>query len=219
MPKHYSSIITEDTNTSIFITSYTLETDLYIKTGRFDKITGIIKELENGLKKASDTIYLSYKMSVWYNIAYLYFGMGEYKKALPWLSKIINLEETSIRKDIQSFARLMNLIIHYELGDMDILNYIVKSIDRFLHKGQSLFTFETMMLEFIRKLAKRTNKKEVNELFFELKDQLIELEKNPQENIFSDYFDFISWVESKITHTSFEEAYKKNRTDSSYLEG
>jgi hypothetical protein len=210
LPDHYSDTISEDDAASIFITLYSLETDLDIKSGVFRKITGMVKDIENGLKDLDNSIYISYKMAVWFNVAYLYFGTGEYKKALPWLNKIINTEETGLRKDIQACARLVHLLIHYELEDMDTLNYIAKSIERFFYKGHWIFGYEKILLDFIRKLSKADDTKQLKELFIHVKEQLLQLEKNPQERI-SEYFDFISWLDSKINKIPFQEAYRKRQ--------
>lgn len=208
LSEHYSFELTEDVAAIIFITSWSLETDLYVKTGAFSEITTVIKDLESGLQRL-DEAHLPYKMSIQFNVAYLYFGRKEYKKALPWLNKIIHTEKTEVRKDIQACARLLHLIIHYELGDLDTLEYIARSIDRFLLKGDWLFRSETIILEFVKKLPEMQDK-QLKEMFTRVKDQLIELEKNPEERI-SEYFDFISWLESKIDKIPFQEAYRKRQ--------
>ena len=57
-------------------------------------------------------------------------------------------------------------------------------------------------------IDKINDKKEFIHSFKELKKTLIETSKYPFENSIFQYFDFISWVESKIENKSFTEIIK-----------
>jgi hypothetical protein len=54
-------------------------------------------------------------------------GGNEMNKALFWLNKVLNDNEPTLRQDIFTYARLFNLVVHYELGNFDLLEYIVRS--------------------------------------------------------------------------------------------
>ncbi|MCG7859613.1 hypothetical protein MD537_21730, partial [Flavihumibacter sediminis] len=83
-------------------------------------------------------------------IACLYFGSGDNEKAIDYLQKIINWK-LDLRTDLQCYARLLHLIAHYELGNFDLLEYLVKSVYRFMAKMGSLSIVEEEMFSFIRK--------------------------------------------------------------------
>ena len=53
----------------------------------------------------------------YYKIASLYFGSGDYEKAIDYLNKIINWK-MDLRTDLQCYSRLLHLIAHYELGNL-----------------------------------------------------------------------------------------------------
>nr|MBA3705747.1 hypothetical protein [Bacteroidota bacterium] len=150
----------------------------------------------------------------YYNIAYLFFGSGEYTKALFWLNKILNSSEIDARQDILSFSRILNLIIHYELGNNDVLEYTVKSTYRFLYTRNRLYEFETILLNFIRKLPKSFKPVELIQSFSELRKELITLSENSFEKKALEYLDLISWLESKINKTSYAQVIKSKSISS-----
>ncbi|MGQ0827490.1 MAG: hypothetical protein ACT4ON_03740 [Bacteroidota bacterium] len=197
-------------NKRIFERSYCLELDVNIGRGHFEKNTALIKEIEAGfnLYKVGDL----YKGLLQFDIAYSYFGMGAFNKALMWLNKVLNTTALEFRPDIFCNAQLFNLIIHFELGNKDLLEYIVKSTYRFLYKKESLYKFEVIMLQYIKKSALADTPKKMIELFKSLKQELLPLLKDPYEKRILLSFDYISWLESKIEKRSFADCVKRRAT-------
>ena len=102
----------------------------------------------------------------------------------------------------------MNIIVHYELKNEDILPYILKSAFRFLIKKNSLFKFEKILLNFIKtKILKSMPDRKLLEDFKELRKQLIETSQNQPQAPILDYL--ISWIESKIENRSFVEIVRE----------
>jgi hypothetical protein len=68
-----------------------------------------------------------------YKIASLYFGSGAPEKAIDYLNKIINWK-VDLRTDLQCYSRLLHLIAHYELGNYQLVEYLARSVYRFMAK-------------------------------------------------------------------------------------
>ena len=145
-----------------------------------------------------NTFYLSY--------FYIYFGAGDYDQALENLNQWLSLPKTSEREDLQSLARILNLIIHYEMGNTLLLESLLRSTYRFLSKRNRLFDFEKSVMGFIQKSGKLRSSKELREAFIELKKEFESLAQIPSENAMLRYFNFIAWLESKIEGKTFAEA-------------
>src|SRR5690606_25286723 len=84
----------------------------------------------------------------YYKIASLYFGSGNFEKAVDYLNKIIHWK-VDLRTDLQCYARLLHLIAHYELGNFDILEYLIKSVYRFMAKMENLSRVEEEIFRFL----------------------------------------------------------------------
>ena len=62
------------------------------------------------------------------------------------LEKGLQLLGVYLRTDLQCYARLLHLIAHYELGNYDLLEYLFKSVYRFMAKMENLSVVEEEIL-------------------------------------------------------------------------
>jgi len=144
-----------------------------------------------------------------YKIACLYFGDGNFNEAIKWLYQIINTEEEDIREDVHSFARIINLISHFELGHTDVIPYYLRSTYRYLSKKDDLQQFQNYILSFIKRLDRNMTQRALIEQFQSLRGQLLTLVDIPYEKRAFIYFDIISWLESRIQGRKVETIIKE----------
>ena len=148
-----------------------------------------------------------------YKIASLYFGFGDYDICIDYLQKIIN-ENLGGESDLQGYARLMHLIAHYEIGNYDLMEYLTKSVYRFMSKKANLTLVEEEMFKFLRKSFHVTRIKMQYELEAFL-DKIKVLETNRYEARTFAYLDIISWLEAKVYKKSMSkilsEKYNSSR--------
>ncbi len=133
----------------------------------------------------------------YYKIACLYFGMGENKKCIEYLSKIIEAKKLYVGEDLQCFARILNLIAHYECGLDYHLERQFRETYRFLLKMENLQEVQKVFIDSIRSLGDLYPyqfKKEFQKIHSKLKV----FESHPYEKRAFLYLDILSWLESKI---------------------
>ncbi|MBS1947679.1 MAG: hypothetical protein JST47_07905 [Bacteroidetes bacterium] len=135
-----------------------------------------------------------------YKIATLYFGSGDYNTSIDYLQKIIN-SNTDLRGDLQCYARLLHLMAHYELGNFEIMESLIRSVYRFMSKMQNLTVIEEEMFAFLRssfRISRHKLKPELEKFLHKIKH----FEKNRFATRAFAYLDIISWVESKLEDKS-----------------
>ena len=181
----------------IFVTSYDTELNLYLRTGEFEKGLALVTTIEEGLEKYKGKINSESELLFQYNIAYLFFGLGKLDDSLKWVNLIINNKDLTIRDDIQCFARILNIIVHFELGNYDLIEYIVKSTRRYLSSKNTLNRFELTVLNHIRKLINTKTESEKLAIYEEWKYELESMSGDFLEIKALEYFDFPAWIESK----------------------
>jgi hypothetical protein len=142
-----------------------------------------------------------------YKIASLYFGSGDYEKTIDYLNKIINWK-VDLRTDLQCYSRLLHLIAHYELGNYRLIEYLAKSVYRFMAKMQNLSAVEEYIFGFLRG-SFRISSSQLKDAFENLLEKLKQYEKNPLETRAFSYLDIISWLESKISNLPVQEVIRK----------
>ena len=131
-----------------------------------------------------------------YKIATLYFGSEDYGTCIDYLQKIIN-EQLDIRDDLQSYARLLHLMAHFEMGNYELMEYLTKSVYRFMAKKQHVTVLEEEMFKFLRTSFQLPRNKLRSELETFLQ-KIKKFEKSRFETRAFAYLDIISWVESKV---------------------
>lgn len=182
-------------HTDIYINSARL--NWYLMTGTFKEGLGLVSTMANNLKEYELYVDPHRIVVFYYKFATLYFGSGDYNTCIDYLQKIINDTSANLRIDLQSYARLMHMMAHYELGNDDIMESQIKSVYRFMAKMKNLTVVEEEMFRFIRHsfgLSPRKLKPELEKFLQKIKH----LEKNRFETRAFAYLDIISWVESKV---------------------
>jgi len=167
---------------------YTISFSLCIHTGDFEKGKVLLEKHFKDLKKFPENTFQS--NSFYHSYFYIYFGIGDYNQALTYLNEWLNLPRSNERQDMQGIARILNLIVHYEMGNVELLKHLMRSVYRFLQKRNRLLQFETLFLSFIKDSTKLTSKKEMKIGFISLRDEFIKLETSPSEKVIFQYFDF-----------------------------
>ena len=132
-----------------------------------------------------------------YKIASLYFVYGDLNKTIYHLHKITNEVYPNFREDIQCFARVLNLIAHFDLGNQALVLYQVKSTYRFLSKVEHLQPALKLILLFVRKIPS-IKEDDLRDEFILLNEDLKEIRRKKFERRPFLYLDIISWLESKI---------------------
>ncbi|NNV56571.1 hypothetical protein [Limnovirga soli] len=171
--------------------------------GTFEQGLELVPYIEEKLKEYQLQLDRHRILVFYYKIACLYFGSGNNEKAIDYLNKIIHLK-VDLRTDLQCYARLLHLIAHYELGNHQLLEYLIKSVYRFMAKMKNLSVVEEEIFKFLRKSFALAPDKMIP-AFVKLKEKLQGIEGKPLESRSFMYLDIIAWLESKIQHVPVQE--------------
>lgn len=186
---------------------YAARINLYFLQGTFTKGLRMVPFLEDMLKEYSLYLDTHRVLVFYYKIACLYFGSGDNEKAIDYLNRIIN-QKGDLRTDLQCYSRLLHLIAHYELGNFEILESLIKSVYRYMAKMESLTKVEVEMFTFLRRsfhVGAHALKPEFEKLLAKLK----KYEGNSLESRAFVYLDVISWLESKISGVNVQDVIRE----------
>jgi hypothetical protein len=185
-----------------FIYLYTTKINLHFTEGTFTEGIKMIPSLVSQLEEFELYLDKHRILIFYYKIASLYFGSGDSSTAIDYLNKIINWK-MDLRTDLQCYSRLLQLIAHFELGNFTLIEYLIKSVYRFMAKMENMSMVEEEIFNFLRKsfhVEQKDIKPALKQLLLKLKKQ----EQNRFETRAFVYLDVISWIESKLKDVPVE---------------
>jgi len=195
-----------------FVYIYSSKINQHFMLGTFKEGLTLVPYIKEKLKEYALFIDSHRVLVLNYKIATLYFGNGDYSTSIDYLQKIIN-SHADLRKDLQCYARLLHLMAHFELGNFDIIEYLIKSVVRFMAKMQNLTVVEEEMFKFLRSTF-HISRKKLQPEFVKFLNKIKQLEKNRFETRSFAYLDIISWVESKVYGKTMSEIIKEKHLTS-----
>ncbi|MBI2271834.1 MAG: hypothetical protein HYU69_15945 [Bacteroidetes bacterium] len=193
----------------IFFKVLSFEMEFCKETGDFVKGITFVEQLENMLSKKR-TLNAQTELLLYYYSVIICLGAKNYNRANYFLRKILDGNFSGLRVDVYCFAKILSLIVNFELNNHEYLEYSVKSVYRYLYKRRRLYKLESIILEFIQNEIPRINNlTDQLEAFKKLREKLLKLKRDSFEKEAFDYFDFISWLDSKIENRSFAEVVRE----------
>lgn len=187
---------------------YTHRINKHFWEGTFADGIRMVPEIEQYMERYGPHLDIHHRMVICYKIACLYFGGADYRRCMEYLGRIISTRDPQIRRDLQCYARILNLISSYEAGIDYNLDYQVRSVYQFLVKMNDMQQVQREMMAFLKRLNsmyESTFKDELRQLYGRLKP----LEKHPYERRTFYYLDVLSWLESKIKGCTVAEVIRR----------
>lgn len=212
--KNLPAFTSTDIQVKIFTYTYQSEFAAYNATGEYEKATATAEKVIDGMERYKEHLGKEEQILFYYNMALAYFGAGNIKESLQLLNRIVNDNESNLRQDIYSFSRLFNVVVRFDLKQFDYLAYVIKSTLRFYSKQQMItgrdYIFEPLFLKHLSKISKLAdNPLKMKSSFLEMKEKINPFLSGPYGKVILGYFDFQSWIESKLKGITFAEARKK----------
>lgn len=192
-----------------YLLSYNLNLYYYQLTGDFEKAISLFPQIEKDFVRYKGRFHKIIQLYLYYNFAYLLFITEDYYKCINYLNLILNDEVIKSREDLLFFSKILFLLSHYELKNYDLVESLIKSLYIYIIKKKRMFNFENNIIRFFKKLVNITDEESLKEGFGLLKSELIKQMKAQSDDRTLDYFDYVSWLESKITNTPFKEILQK----------
>ena len=162
------------------------------------------KQIEEDFKTYGNEVPFQIKALMLLNLACFNIIDENYPAAIKFLNTLLNTPELSIRTDANKIARILQLVIHYEMKNFDLLEYLQVSAKKFF--GSKLSKLEQVLLKFFGNIIKHPADKHPA-MFDELS---FALNRAGDTNGVLNYFDFLSWAKAHAEGKSFFDVLKEN---------
>ncbi|GAB3813446.1 hypothetical protein [Pontibacter rugosus] len=192
----------------LFLYIYTNRINAFYMRGRFTEGLKIVPEIRRNLRVFEQQLDPHRQLIFYYKIAGLYFGSGDYNSSILYLEKIIHYKDVNLREDIQCFARILNLLAHYEAGKDELLEYQIKSVFHFLGKMNDQQPMQVAIFQFLRDMPD-ISPFDLKSAFISLKEKLLLISENPLYKRPFLYLDIIAWLDSKIRNVPVQQVMQE----------
>ena len=187
----------------------------FIDAGDFDKAGIWIAEHQTSLIDKMLLLKEQQQAEMSLYIALIHLGNGEYRKARKRLSATIgrgHLYSLPLFRTI----RIVNVMIHYELGDVDYIQSEIRSIKREMSKNKGYnLKVESFLLKFLNYSFADTNRKKRAQIWESMAEEVHALYADKYETQILRKFDFVAWVEAKIFEVPLSDILKREHASKS----
>lgn len=147
--------------------------------------------------------------SFYFQYCCICFGCGDYDQALNYLNNWLNQPRTVGREDLQSLARILSLIIHFEMGNTVLLESLLRSATRFLRKKNRLLELERRFIHGMSEVLRMPDKAEQKAAFRRMQADLEGLATLPNVRAVLQTFDLDAWLESRFSGRTFAQVVRE----------
>jgi hypothetical protein len=177
----------------------------YASTYQYKKAEQLLTDFNKELPSIIKHLSISNKLTLFLNSSILQFALGNYDVSLEYLNAYFEIADNSFRKDAFKFALIFNLFIHFKLGNLQLLENLLKNIKQSFRKEKQIFLYEKILIDFLSKAIGNINKKDKIKLMKKTKIQLEEIKIDIIQKDAMRYFNFPRWFESQILQIPYKQ--------------
>ncbi len=178
---------------------------LHMNRGEYDTSLEIIPELEECVMNTSNNYLASQRPWVKHAISSLLFAQGDHYAALDYNTPLALEHDPKTHHLVYLTAKMMNIMIHYELENIDLVEQLIRSVRKYVDSLVGEFQVERHILDILSKLINIPDRSQRRLLLMDSHKQLQEMSEDPLERAAFSYFDYTSWFESRFRNQTIAE--------------
>ncbi len=188
---------------------------LALNTGKFETVQTLIPEIDQWMEEQGDELSEAQRLPFLYNFAAAEFLQGNYVSANRFVVRILNMPNRNVRKDIREFALVLQAVLHYELGNTELNEYLTRAGKRHFANQSFEIKFELAVFKYLDVLNRAESPKNMRESLGRFREELDELAAQLTDTIpLLGLNEIRMWAEArhsgKLLRDVFLEEVKKN---------
>jgi hypothetical protein len=172
-------------------------------TGEFERGVEAYGEVERAMEQFDGKLRTGFDEMIVFGGFRIHFGAGHHARAIDFLNTILERPGAAISTAGFACAKLFMLIAHLELGNDELLEYLIPSTARALRSREMMFGVEEMLLRFLRRTLRASSECERRQLASELLREIESLANDPFEKPMLEWIDLPAWIDSRATGRSY----------------
>lgn len=180
--------------------------NVYLARGNYESAAQHADQVEEDLPRHWPLMQNVFRVIICGQSAYTLFLLEKYNRSLKWLNEALNLTQAGHREDITLMLRVLEILLHFELGNMDLVEYRLKSLYRYLSTKPEEHHTESVFITYIRKMTGVQGREQLRDLFTGMKVAIEEVQReHPKEKRYLAQLNLVAWLQGKIENKPFRE--------------
>lgn len=135
-----------------FYFTFHLELLHVMNTGQPPLTPDLDGTIQQGLEDHAIYLGASVRLALLYNLCSYFFSTANFSPSLRLVNRIVNEPEEEVRRDIRLFSRCIRLMLHFELGNHDLLEYLLPTAKRLLERHKAGNTLGILLVREMKQL-------------------------------------------------------------------
>ncbi|MEM0997383.1 MAG: hypothetical protein AAGN35_09905 [Bacteroidota bacterium] len=181
--------------------AYNVELQLLLSTKQMTTAANLLPGLEALLDQHPPRYNLNegyVLLALYLQIANVYLYQKSFDQALSFVNRILNQPGINEEYELHLHTRLLRVMILFDAGDFESLEYTLLSLHRFLNKRRQKFSFEKALLRFLRKSFEVPNRRGLLPHLRKLRDELQLIVEDPEEPYHARHFGILDWLDQHL---------------------
>lgn len=187
-----------------FLLYYVVYVALVIHVGEPERALEMISEIEEESTALEGKIPNSHGMWLHFLLAYAYLMVGKARQALKWINKVLEESRSEVRVDLQCDARILYIIIQFELKNYTVVESEYQSTRRLLEKYGHMSDFERLVLRGVKALALHADGPGFKETKTNWMERFQKWEEQDESGL-PRAIDFGAWLQTQVTGKTMAE--------------
>ena len=132
-----------------------------LNTANFESVKALIPEIDAWLSEQGPHLTEAQVLPFLHNFAVATFILGEHWRANHYVQRILQLPNRKVRTDIREFALVLQAILQYEMGNVDLNEYLTRAGKRHFSKAANPKAFEYAVFDFLAQAMRSTRAEQV----------------------------------------------------------
>lgn len=141
-----------------FILFVLIRLDIIISSGKIKEAGGIMTELESKYNKLKDVLPFNERLNANVSFSTINITLGNYRKAIRQINFLIK-NAAKFRKDAFYLGLISELVVHFQLGNIELVESKLNSLKRYFNDPDLPFKFIIELPQLFRKILDSPDEK------------------------------------------------------------
>ncbi len=183
----------------VFRQSLLIEANMSLLAEEYEVALLLIPQITDGLERYKRDIAPQHKITLSFLAASILFANDRQEESLDWVNMLLEQNRKAPMSEFKSYVRLLNLLLHFELNHVKMLENLIPSSRRQIRSLRALLETEKLIYTFLQNHLKEPSLSKRKHLDLDLRERLLALSKEPSQQRLFSHINLLRWIELRVS--------------------